>query len=522
MKKLLGLLLCLTMVLSLAACGGNGDGGNGSGEAGTPDNSTLVTVISGDPQSFHPDYKSDDYAWPINQNIFNRLVKLGPKDNVVLDLAESYEFSEDGKTLTFHLHDGVKWHDGEDFTSADVKWTYDTMIAESWSKSDSLANVESIECPDDLTVVMNLKTPDVSIIAKLSWYGTFILPKHLYEGQDTATCEWNMKPVGTGPYKFVSFDTGVKVTLAANEEFFGGAPKIETLIFSIIPDANTAFESFINNEVDYYVDIPAANRNDFDNNSDYIVYPSLGINRTYITVNFKDEVFGQSAVRQAMALGLDRQGIWDRTAGGTGAVASTFISPVFSDFVDETYQMPERDVEKAMQILEEAGFTKDADGFYIHAQMDTFGSSFNDIATTVAANLKEIGIDLKINNMEMGAWQDKVLVNHDFEVTILAGYQGPDVSGVTGRVASYGGTNIAQYENPELDALLELAITQSDVAERAATMSEVQRIMAEDLPLLLLVDNGYKVPVRTSLSGTPYQLPDVLASSEFSKAEFTK
>lgn len=527
MKKLLALLLCLTMVASLTACGGNGNsnGGNngGTGET-TPDNSVLVTKVGGDPQSFHPNFKSDDYAWPMNQNMFNRLVKLGPNDNVVLDLAETYEFSEDGLTLTFKLHDGVKWHDGEALTSADVKWTYDTMIAEKWSKSDSLANVDSIEAPDDLTVVMNLKTPDVSIIAKLSWYGTFILPKHLYEGQDTATCEWNMKPVGSGPYKFVSFEKGVKVVLEANEEFFGGAPKIKQIIYSIMPDQNTAYEAFINGEIDYMTDIPNANANDFDSKTDeYYVFPILGINRTYVTVNFENEIFGKKEVRQAMALGLDRKGVWDRTAGGVGQVATTFISPVFTDFADETYQMPERNIEEAMKLLESAGFTKDADGFYIHAQIDVFESgNFKDIATIIAANMKEIGIDLKINMMEMGAWQDKVLTNGDFEVTMLAGYQGPDVSGISGRIASDGGTNIAKYKNPELDAILAEAVTMSDLAERTAAYKEVQRILSEDLPLLLIIDNGYKVPVRTNLAGTPYQLPEALASSELSKTEFTK
>jgi len=122
----------------------------------------FVFSLAGDPATYHPDLKTDDFAYIINQNVFNRLVKLGPNDNVLPDLAESWEFSDDGLTLTFHLHEGVKWHDGEPFTSADVKWTYDTLMAEKWAKSDNFTTVESIECPDDNTVVMNLKDTDVS------------------------------------------------------------------------------------------------------------------------------------------------------------------------------------------------------------------------------------------------------------------------------------------------------------------------------------------------------------------------
>ncbi len=104
---------------------------------------------------------------------------------------------------------------------------YDTLIAEKWNKSDSFASVESIECPDDNTVVMNLKYPDVSLIAKLSWYGTFGMPKHLYEGTETATNEYNMKPVGTGPFKFVEYQKGVQVVLERNEEYWGDKAKLE-------------------------------------------------------------------------------------------------------------------------------------------------------------------------------------------------------------------------------------------------------------------------------------------------------
>ena len=204
MKKYLALVLAFAMLLSLAGCGG-GDtnttaaaGGNeatqaaggetqpagdnetaGGSEAASGDTvkgGTFVIGAGGSPSMFNPDYRSDDNLYPIAQNIFNRLIKLTNYDTVIPDLAESYEFSEDGKTLTFHLHEGVKWHDGVDFSSEDVKWTYDTMMEEQWFKATVLESVESIECPDANTVVFNLTVPDVTIVSKLGWYGTIILP----------------------------------------------------------------------------------------------------------------------------------------------------------------------------------------------------------------------------------------------------------------------------------------------------------------------------------------------------------
>ncbi len=538
MKKVLAILLAASM-LSLAGCNSS----SSSGSSGTPSNSgtsgtsqstggdapttnlttpggkqggTMVVYLSGDPSGWNPDYKSDDNLWPIAQNVFNRLIKLAPFDGIDMDLAESYEFSEDGKTLTFHLHEGVKWHDGEPFTSRDVKWTYDTMISEQWFKAQSLESVESIDCPDDNTVVFHLKAPDVTIIAKLAWYGTFILPAHIYEGTDVATNDATMNhPIGTGPFKFDSFTTGVSVKLTKNEDFWGDEPMADEIIYSIITDQETAYQAFLNGEVDYYgSSIPTAHTHDLDNNPDYRLFHSLAQNRTYITFNFNDPDFSKVEVRQAFAYAVDRQGIYDRLGDGKGK-AETFISPLQTDYVDENYKMPERDINKAMELLESAGYTKDADGFYLHTTFDCFESgNFADIAQIVKANLAEAGIDITINMMEYAAWGEKVKDNKNYSVTMLAGYQGPDVSGVAARVQSDGSSNFGGYSNPELDEAMIASNSCSDKAERAKYLSTVQRIMSEDMPLVLLMDNGGYYPVRNTTLGSPWDVPEKAASSE--------
>ena len=239
MKKWTKLLAAFLMAcLALAGCGTDtpkGDGTPGT-EGNIPAQDVLIYAVQGDPQSFNPDMKSDDYAYSANQNIYSRLVKLNANDQILPDLAESWEFSEDGLTLTFHLHEGMKWHDGEPFTSADVKWTLDTMKEQKWTKSDSVASVTSIECPDDNTVVLNLSQRDVAIVAKLGWYATFIMPEHIWNDPQYSDfvsnpAAWN--PIGTGPYKFEKYEAGVGTTLVKNEEYFGGQPIIEKLIFQV-------------------------------------------------------------------------------------------------------------------------------------------------------------------------------------------------------------------------------------------------------------------------------------------------
>ena len=139
--KILSALLCGALLLS--GCSGGGDKPTqttDSDKENTETIGTFITRVEGDPSSFNPDMKSDDYLWPMAQNLFNRLYKLAPGDVPIPDLATSYEWSDDNMTLTFHLRDGVKWHDGEPLTSKDVKWTYDTIIENKWSKSDTFVN----------------------------------------------------------------------------------------------------------------------------------------------------------------------------------------------------------------------------------------------------------------------------------------------------------------------------------------------------------------------------------------------
>ena len=518
LRKVLAIALALSLMLlcvSALATEQVKDGGKVGG--------TIIAQLSGDPSSWNPDYKSDDNLWPIAQNLFNRLIKLATGDGIDMDLAESYEFSEDGMQLTFHLHEGVKWHDGVDFTSYDVKWTYDTMKAEAWFKSSSLANVDSIECPDDNTVVFNLKAPDVTLIASLAWYGTFILPAHIFEGTDVSTNEAAMShPIGTGPFKFESYETGVSVTLVRNEDFWGDKPLADKVIYQIVADQDTAYQSFLNGEADYVKSVPTANVDDLDDDPDYRVFQQLYQNRTYITFNFADPEFSKVEVRQAFAKAVDREGLYKRV-GGAGQMAEYFISPLQKDFVDETYKMPDRDLEGAMALLEAAGYTKGDDGFYLHTTMDVFeDGNFADMAQIIKANVAEAGIDLTINLLEYSAWSEKVKDNKNFTVTMLAGYQGPDVSGINNRVYSTGATNIGGYKSEEMDAAIEAANVCADKEKRAEYLSTVQRLMSEDMPMVLLLENGTKYPVKNYLVGSPYDVPEKAASNELTYLGFSE
>jgi peptide/nickel transport system substrate-binding protein len=515
------LVLCLFTAPALADITMAGDG-QPAKDGGVP-GGTFIIQNGGDPTYWAPDYRSDDNLWAIAQNVFNRLIKLAAGDGLDYDLAYAYEFSEDGMDLTFHLHDNVKWHDGVPFTSADVKWTYDTIIANSWSRVTSLESIDSIECPDDYTVVMHLKAPDVTIIPKLGWYDTFILPAHIFEGAEDVEALFTKESsmIGTGPYKFDSHQTGVSTTLVRNDDFWGDKPLLDKLIFTVIGDETSAYESWLNGEADYLYSLPAENTFDLDDDPDYRVFISLYQNRTYLTFNFDDPDVSKVEVRQAFAKAIDREGIFARLGGG-GALAEYFISPLQTLYLDTQYKMPDRDVEGAKALLEQAGYTPDANGFYLHLTLVGFESgNWSDMVQVVKENVKEAGIDLEVKMLDYGAWSDQVKVNKDFQVTMLAGYQGPDVSGVAGRVQTNGGTNLGGYSNPEVDAALAASNIESDTAKRAEYLSIVQKCMSEDMPMVFLLENGDHYPIRQDIVGTPYDVPELAASSEMTYTAFS-
>lgn len=319
-RKLLCMSLIVVLIASLLAGCGNGDNApSEDGKGGKPEGDKVMIVrATGDPMTFNPDTIPDDYAYSIVQNIFNRLVKLDASKQIIPDLATDWDVSEDGKTITFNLRDDAKWHDGEKVTSKDVKYTFDTIKEnESYYMSSRLAIVDSIETPDEYTVVFNMNRPDVSFIADLGWYGTFILPEHIFNnGQPWEDNPASKEPIGSGPFKFEDFKQGESITLVANPDYHEGAPKLDKIIFSIIPDDATAVEALLNGDIDVLDSVPAANVKELEANENIRLalneYPSP----MRIIFNLNEEILQDVNVRRAIATAIDREEISQKVFNG--------------------------------------------------------------------------------------------------------------------------------------------------------------------------------------------------------------
>lgn len=509
MKKLsLLLAVCLIMGM-LAGCGSTDtekkvpeDGQQvteGNVSTDTPKKGgTLIVGMTGDPSTYNPDYQADGYLQPIAENIFNRLIKVTNKQEVVPDLAKNYQISEDGKEITFYLNENVKWHDGAPFSSADVKFTFDTIISEGGQLAGSLTSVEEITAPDDNTVVFKLKNNDSSLIGYLAWDACYIMPKHIYEGTDWSENPANQNPIGTGPFKFVSHEKGVSVTLERNDEYWGDTAYLDKVVFSIIPDANTAVQALYNKELDILgVEPPLSEAQSFESDPDIKVGKQYWPSRYYMFFNVKDSIFKDVKLRQAVSLGIDKDDIIRKAMKGIGEKSNTAMTPMYDWALNTADIFPERDIEKAKKLIEDAGYTKNSNGMYFETTIDVFNiEPFTDIAVIIRDNLKDIGIDVKINMMEEAAWDEKIWYGRNYDVSLLAGYQGPDPGALAPRFSTGALINLMGYSNPKLDEALEKGASYVSEEDRAPYYIEAQKYIVEDVPV---------VPISEYISIAPYQ-----------------
>jgi ABC-type transport system substrate-binding protein len=507
MKKTVSVLLtCVLLLGLLAGCGGTPAGGKGPGNANAEPvkGGTLIAVLPNDPALLNPCLAQDEAAGILIYQLFNNLVMMDVDYNIIPDLADSWEYNDDYTELAFHLHESVKWHDGEEFTAEDVVFTMNTIQEQAGTLSMSLMNVTSVEAVDKHTVVFKSAVPDTTLLYNLAWFGGSIIPKHIYEGTDWTTNPANQAPIGTGPFKFVSAQTGVSIELAANEDYFRDGPYLDKIVFQIIPDAETEYQMWKNGEVDLmYSAIPGADFTLYDNDPNYASRFNLLCNRNYFTFNFakEDNPFLDVRLRKALNLALNRQQILDVGLKGNGALAEYYISPMYDWALNENAKIPERNVEEAKRLLEEAGYTPDANGYYLTFSVVVF--DFADVLTVAQANLKEAGINMQIEMIEMNAWIDKVLISGNYDVTFLGGDQGPDISSIGNRIGTFGPVNAGRYSNDTVNDLLAQGTQTDDQAERARIYKEIQQIMADELPMVITNEMGLKYAVSSRIHGVP-------------------
>ena len=402
-------------------------------------------------------------------NIFEGLTRFAPDGSVVPGLAESWDISEDGTVYTFKLHEGVTFHDGTAMDAEDVVFTLDRARAEDSTNAQKalFAGIDSVEAVDPTTVRITLKAADGAFPFKMAWGDAVIVAPESADQAATA-------PVGTGPFRFGRWVQGDRVEIARNPDYWGEAPALASATFKFISDPNAAFAAMMAGDVDAFPNFPAPETlSQFEANPMFSVIVGSTEGETILAMNNKQPPLDDVRVREAIAHAIDRQEIIDGAMFGYGTPIGTHFAPHNPDYVDLT-GMSAHDPEKAKALLAEAG----QEGLTLRLMLPppSYARRGGEI---IAAQLREVGIETEITNLEWAQWLEQVFRGKDFDLTIVSHTEPADIN-IYARPDYY-----FQYDNAAFqDVMAELEVT-SDPAQRSALLKQAQEMIAGDFV------NGY-------------------------------
>ncbi|NOY52750.1 MAG: peptide-binding protein [Deltaproteobacteria bacterium] len=494
---------CLLLLLAFSGCSSRDDVPKKSASAAQDENpvtgGTIIVASIGDAKRLNPVIANDSASGDINGQVFNGLIKYDKDLHFEGDLAESWDVSDDGLVITFHLRPNVRWQDGVPFTADDVLFTYQKLIDPNVATpyGADYERVAKAEVLDPLTFRVTYKEPFAPALE--SW-SIGIIPKHLLAGKDINTDRFNRHPVGTGPYKFKEWLTGQKIVLTANDDYFKGRPNIDEYIYRIIPDPATIFLELKAKGVDSMGLTPLQYQRQtktafFRENFRKFRYPANGY--TYLGYNLRDPKFSEKKVRQALAYAINKEDIIKGVRLGLGSVATGPYPPHYWAYNPKARRYP-YDPEKARRMLADAGWV-DTDGDGI---LDRDGQPFqftiitnqgNDerkqAAEIIQQNLRKVGIAVKIKVVEWQAFINQFVDKRNFEAILLGWSIGVDPDNYIMWHSSQTGPsqyNFVSYRNPEVDRLLVLGRKTFDRKKRQEIYRKIHAILAEDQPYCFL------------------------------------
>lgn len=465
---------------------------------------TFIMAMSGEPQSLVGFLATDTNASMIANNVFSKLVSLNPDMTPRPDLAESWTVSEDGLTYTFNLVTDARWHDGQPVTAEDVVFTVEDIVAEHFPRASSwVPNVESVTATGEHQVTFHLLepyAPFMTLMGSSLGSGMLIMPKHIYEGTDIPNNEANFAPIGSGPFRFGSWNRGAYIELVRNDDYFvDGQPHLDRVIGQIVPDASSRLLAFEQGEIDflhmYILPNDQIGRLKEDERFE-IAYGGNGpATSEFLLFNLREGPLADVMVRQAIAHALDRDAIRDVALFGEGRTATSHINSALEWVQTDEFDYP-HDIERANAMLDEAGYPRDENG--IRFSMRGVWSGGRDFesraAEVIRSQLEEVGIDYVIETYDRPTFIDKVFREWDFDAAHQLFTTGPDPTMSvpsryhTDQIRKAPFVNAMGYSNPELDAIFAREYAIQDRAERAEVWREAQRILMEDLPALPLFE----------------------------------
>jgi len=397
-------------------------------------------------------------------NLFEGLTRFASDGSVIPALAESWVISDDGLTYTFTLHDGVTFHDGTAMTADDVVFSLDRARAEDTTNAQAalFTGIASVTAVDDTTVEIALSEPNGALLFNLAWGDAVIVAPETADTNAT-------NPVGTGPFMFANWAQGDSVTLTAYPDYWGERPALTEATFRFISDPNAAFAAMMAGDVDAFPNFPAPETlAQFAADPRFSVIVGSTEGETILAMNNQQPPLNDIRVRQAITHAINRQDIIDGAMFGYGTPIGTHFAPHNPDYIDLTAQSA-FDPDTARALLAEAG----AEGATLRLALPppSYARRGGEI---IASQLRDVGLNIEISNLEWAQWLEQVFRGYDFDLTIVSHTEPADIN-IYARPEYY-----FQYDNPEFQALMETLTATTDPAERTAINQQAQRIIADD------------------------------------------
>jgi peptide/nickel transport system substrate-binding protein len=465
---------------------------------------SFIVGSGSEPRHLNQNITTDSVVKLISNPIFSKLVGLRSDFTPEPDLAKSWTISDDGLTYSFLLHGGVTWHDGKPLTSEDVKFTFEKVLFTYHNIGKSMAGfVESIETPDATTVIFKLKKPNDVFLTFVSGQ-SYIQPKHIYDGTDIMENPTNLKPVGSGPFKFSEWSRGREIVLVRNENYFrNDRPYVDRIVTRFIPEASARVRALEAGEIDYlaYFDLPPAMVADLQKNPDVTVVSQgheAWASILELMLNLDRAPYDNVLVRRAITHAIDRQFIVDKAKYGLAKVAT---GPISSDlawaYTPETRQYA-FNIDEANNLLDEAGFKKDANGVRFKATIVVTKTIEANVkaAQIIAEQLKQVGINVQVRAIDDAASAEAVYTKRDFDMYVQSLTTGPDPAMgmqrqyISSNIRPVPYTNGIGYRNPKVDELFASAAAEPLRAKRAELYKEISKILSEDAALVWLYENN--------------------------------
>ena len=476
---------------------------------------TLTMALQQTPRHLNPAVQSGTATGQPGTQLFASLLRYDEGWEPQPYLAETWEVSEDGLSVTVNLVKGATFHDGAPITSEDVAFSIDTVKANHPFKS-MFAPVTEVETPDANTAIIKLSKPHPALLLAMSSQLLSIIPKHVYgDGQDSKAHPANSENVvGSGPFKLVEFKRGEHVILERYDDYFmEGLPYLDRIVMRILPDESTRAIALESGELQL---------SGFESNPRNIVrlkkndglrvssegYAAIGpVN--WLAFNTKGEKTDDAAVRQAIAYAVDREFINKALNLGTAPTALTGIHPG-SPFYDDTVEAYDLDLGKANALLDEAGYAAGADGMRFTLTVDYGWPAMKPYAEYLKPQLKKIGIDVSVrSSADFPTWAKRIST-WDFDMTMDNVFNWGDP--VIGVHRTYSSDNIKegviwsntqQYSNARVDELMEMAGATNDAAKRKGLYAEFQQIIAAEMPLYPIFASPYHTVSSNDVGNAP-------------------